>query len=284
MNQNIKKASEEIQAAIIQDYKNNVSLRELERKYHITRNSIAAFLEEQNIKTTYGNHYRKYFHNENYFEKIDTSEKAYWLGFLFADGYILDTTGTGHYGQDKVGLSVAADSKDALEKFRASIQATNPITWEEKTNCQSIGRILLTSQKTVNDLIDKGCVKQKTLILRPPQHMPEEFTWHFIRGFFDGDGSLACSSSKKSKVAIYNLNFTTTYEMAYWLQQQFEGKGSIYPEKRREHTWYFNIGGNRQVIHFCKKMYNDATVYLDRKYNRYLELLEKYGESQGVNE
>lgn len=75
---------------IIYDYKNNnVSLRELEKKYHHGRRNLSRLLEELGVKTTKGNHYRKYFHNEDFFEVIDTEEKAYWLGFMFADGYIL---------------------------------------------------------------------------------------------------------------------------------------------------------------------------------------------------
>lgn len=86
----INKVSKEIQEQVIQAYLNNISLREIEKQFNVTRPTVSKFLENKGIKTQKGNHYRKYFHNENYFENIDSEEKAYWLGFIFADGYILN--------------------------------------------------------------------------------------------------------------------------------------------------------------------------------------------------
>ena len=58
--------------------------------------------------------------------------------------------------------------------------------------------------------------------------------------------------------------------------------GNIFPEKRREATWYFTVGGNQQVLKICHYMYDNATIWMNRKYERYKELLEKYGENQGI--
>lgn len=63
-------------------------MRQIEKEFGVTRTTVSKFLENKGIKTTKGNHYRKYFHQEDFFENIDTEEKAYWLGFMFADGYI----------------------------------------------------------------------------------------------------------------------------------------------------------------------------------------------------
>ena len=90
--------SEEEKQNIIIDYQNNISLHELEKKYHHTRSNLSKWLETIGIKTTKGNHYRKYFHQEDFFETIDTEEKAYWLGFMFADGYIINNENK--YGED----------------------------------------------------------------------------------------------------------------------------------------------------------------------------------------
>lgn len=271
----INKMDIEIQNKIIEAYKNNISLREIEKQFGATRNTVNKFLEQKGIKTTKGNHYRKYFHDFDFFETINTEEKAYWLGFMFADGYIINHEN--RYGEDSFGLTLAEDSLDSIEKFKKSLHATNPIHYD---NSKSIGqpqaKIVLTSQKTVNDLIDKGCVKQKSLILKPPKRVPNELIHHFIRGFFDGDGSLIKYETKKGYIA-YQIDFTTTYDMAIWLQENF-GTGSVFSEKRRESTWYFSVGGNRQVLKLCHYLYDNATIWMDRKYSRYQELL-KYSES-----
>ena len=107
-------------------------------------------------------------------------------------------------------------------------------------------KIVCCSQKTVDDLIDKGCVKNKTLILKPPKNVPTELIRHFIRGFFDGDGSLM-KYQKSEKSISFGLSFTTTYDMAKWLQNTLI-IGGIFPDKRRDLTWYYTVGGNQQTL------------------------------------
>lgn len=271
----INKVSEEVRQDIIKDYLSNLSLRQLELKYNVTRATISKYLEEKQIKQSKGNHYRKYFHAENFFENIDNEKKAYWLGFMFADGYIINRENK--YGQDAFGITLAEDSLDILEKFKKDIEASNPINWDNSKKGQRQCKINLTSQKTVNDLIDKGCYKQKSLILEPPKKVPENLIHHFIRGFFDGDGSII-KYEKTENSTIFQINITSTYEMVKWIKD-YIGMGQIIPEKRREQTWYFTLGGNQQVIKFYRLLYEDATVWMDRKYNRFQELLNKYSEN-----
>ena len=271
----INKVDAETKNKIIEAYKNNMSLREIEKEFKVLRATVSKFLEEQNIKKIKGNHYRKYFHDFDFFENIDTEEKAYWLGFMFADGYIVNNEN--RYGEDEFGLTLAEDSLDSIKKFKKSLRATNPIRYDKsKEKGQTSVKLVLRSQKTVNDLIDKGCVKQKSLILQPPKKVPEKLLSHFIRGFFDGDGSLM--KYNYNNYTSYQIEFTTTYEMAIWLREIF-GKGDVRKEKRRDFTWYYSIGGNRQVLDICHYMYDEATIWMDRKYARYQELLAKYNES-----
>lgn len=278
----INKVSKDIQDKVIEEYIKGVSIRTISETYQLTRYTVSSFLEKNNIKTTKGNHYRQYYHTENYFEIINSEEKAYWLGFMFADGYIVDNSN--RYGQDEFGISLSEKDKDHLEKFKKSIEATNPILIykrNSKTPGEPLARILLTSQKTVNDLIDKGCVKQKSLILKPPKNIPNELIHHFIRGFFDGDGSIVKAKNKsmrKTDGFLYNINITTTYEMANWIQN-IVNMGYVYKEKRHDKTYYYSLGGHRQVINFYHFLYKDATIWMDRKYNIFQELLNKYNES-----
>lgn len=278
MGKNIKFFDEKIQQQIIDDYLNNKSMRQIEKDYGATRQSVAKFLEARNIKTIKGNHYRLYTHDYDYFEKIDTEEKAYWLGFMFADGYIVDYSN--RYGEDKFGMTLHSKDVSSLEAFKKSIQATNPIT-DVSYNGRTLRRIIMSSQKTVNDLISHGCVKQKSLILKPPIGVPDELLHHFIRGFFDGDGSLYWNKSyfqahEGWNTPSYSICITSTKEMVEWLIQIL-GDGKIYKEERREKTFYFKLGGNIKVRHFCKYIHKDATIFMERKYNYYKELCEISG-------
>lgn len=285
MNISINKVDKEIQQKIIEEYKQGKSLRQIEKDYGVTRTTVSKFLTKIGVKTTVGNHYRIYNHQEDYFYIIDTEEKAYWLGFIFADGYI--TNNEDRHGQDAFGISIAEEDIETLYKFQKSIKATNPINIYErssKVKGQPLCRIHLTSQRTVDDLISHGCVKQKSHILQPPKEVPDNLIHHFIRGFFDGDGSIVKSKNSRNKKTdgyAYSINITTTKEMADWLYSYFN-MGSVVKEKRREHTYYYNLGGHRQVIKFYHLLYDNATIYMDRKYLRFQELLLKYDESQGI--
>lgn len=286
MGVSINKVSIETQEKIVNDYKNGKSIRQIEKDYGVTRPTVSKFLEKIKVKTEKGNHHRIYTHDENYFETIDSEDKAYWLGFIFADGYI--SNNENRYGQDQFGISVAEEDIDMLEKFKQSIKSSNPIHIYNRKNQegQNLCRIQLTSQKTVDDLIDKGCYKQKSLILKPPLNIPKKFIYHFIRGFFDGDGSIIKSKNalyKKTDGYCYQINITSTKAICDWLQAVF-GMGSVIQEKRRNNTWYYTLGGHLQVIKFYHLLYNNSTIYMERKYLRFQELLQKYPEREGSKE
>lgn len=275
---NIKKLKDEQIQQIIEDYQIGKSMRQIERDYNVARQSVAKYLEEKQIKTTKGNHYRKYKHQYDYFENIDTEEKAYWLGFMFADGYIVDYSKK--YGEDKFGITLHSKDKKTLEQFKKSIQSTNPIT-DVSSNGRQLHRIIMSSQKTVDDLISHGCIKQKSLILKPPIGVPQSLIHHFIRGYFDGDGSIFWNQSQFERhntwtTPSYSINITSTKEMIEWIIDQV-GFGNIQKESRREKTWYYTQRGNQKVKQFCDYIYKDATIFMERKYQLYQDLL-KYTE------
>ena len=209
---------------------------------------------------------------------IDSEEKAYWLGFMFADGYIVDYSN--RYGEDKFGITLHSDDVETLEKFKNSIKSTNPIT-DVSSNGRSLRRIIMSSQETVDDLISHGCVKQKSLILKPPINIPSNLIHHFIRGFFDGDGSIFWNKSEFERhetwnTPSYSISITSTKEMIECIIDQV-GFGNIKKEERREKTWYYKQDGNKKVKAFCEYIYKDATIFMERKYKLYQDLVKVSG-------
>ena len=101
----------------VKEYLNGMSLREIAEKYHISRNNFSKYLKEHNIpirnqKITS----RKYYCNEDFFEKIDTEKKAYWLGFIMADGYVQS-----HNNGKYLCIGLKIEDKGHLEKFKKDI-------------------------------------------------------------------------------------------------------------------------------------------------------------------
>ena len=251
---------------IIDMYQNNASLREIERRTHHGRPQITRMLETLNIKTTYGNHYRKYFFDFNFFEKIDTELKAYWLGFLYADGCVLSPQ---EYGQQDFQLTLAKQDEQSIIDFKNDLQSTYPIRYDNsksKINPKVQVQVIMKmkSQKTVEDLKKLGCVEKKSLILKFPteEQVPNEFIYHFIRGYFDGNGSI--SGTKQHPY----ISFTGTEDFIKTLSHYFN-YGSISQDKRKTNSWYLGTGGINAIQHYYELMYKDATRYMKRKYDKF---------------
>lgn len=92
--------------------------------------------------------------------------------------------------------------------------------------------------------------------------MPKEFIYDFIRGYFDGDGSITGNDKG------YNINFVGTEAFIKKLSTFFSG-GSVYQDKRKTNSWYYNLGGNLQVIQAYHLMYDNKTRFLKRKYEKF---------------
>lgn len=260
---------------IIKLYQENVSLREIEKIVHHGRAAISKMLERLGIKNVKGNHYRKYFFDFNFFEKIDNELKAYWLGFLYADGCILQRR---DYGEQEFKIALGIKDEEILQKYKEDLKSTYPIRYDkrsdENNNFQDQAICCYRSQKTVDDLKKLGCTKNKSLTLDFPNksQVPEELIRHFIRGYFDGDGSIS------SYNGYYNINFVGTENFIKKLSTYFEG-GSIYPDKRKQNSWYFNLGGNLQVLKAYHYLYDNANRYMKRKYDKFKPLTIKYSEN-----
>lgn len=264
---------------LIEMYENNISLREMERQTPYSRSALTRLLEDLGIKTTKGNHYRKYFFNFDFFERIDNELAAYWLGFMYADGCVLPQN---KYGEQEFKIQIRNQDLELLEKFKQDIQSTYPIRYDNsKSNPQVIQS--LRSQKTVNDLKKLGCVENKSLILTFPtlEQVPQDYVRHFIRGYFDGDGSISAYRRKETHKKQYTVSFVGTQSFIQGLYKHLK-LGSIFPDKRKNNSWYLNINGNHQIEQFYHYLYDDATRYMERKYLKFQTLL-KQNESSGIN-
>jgi DNA-binding transcriptional regulator WhiA len=207
---------------------------------------------------------RKYDVNHHFFDVIDTEEKAYWLGFLAADGYVTTK-------EDKVGLSLGIKDHEHLQKFAKAIESTYPIGTYKTSGYADTEycRLIVTSKPMKSALIKHGLTEKKTLILKYPDTVPMELEHHFIRGYFDGDGSLA-----KDGNGGYQIKICGTEAILRTIQSCLPTSiNKLYKRKKDEKdNWYFSIGGRQQVIRILDDLYFDSTIHLERKFERYQEL------------
>lgn len=242
----------------------------------VNHNLIRKAMKDHNIPVrTDREQALKYKSNEDFFEVIDTEAKAYWLGFIYADGYV---TSKKKHQNRKLGITITKADVELLEKFKRDIQSNNPIKQYESTtgyeNSKNYVRVIIASEKLTDDLIKLGVVENKTEKITFPttEQVPSHLVRHFIRGYMDGDGSISRYKAKET----FTVSFCGTKSFLESLQTHFNT--SLKLDKRYDDSvdnYSLRIGGNRQVEQLLNYLYEDATVYLERKYKVYTLVMEQ---------
>lgn len=246
---------------IIQLYtKDKLSLQKIGNKFNVSRGVITRVLKENNIDIRSDNH--KYVANYDYFESIDSPEKAYWLGFLAADGcnYRRSQNAT-------ILINLSRKDRSHLEKFKQALNSNIPILDHTQTqgfsNNSLMSKITINSVKMSFDLEDKGVPPKKSNILQPP-NINSQYFLPYILGYFDGDGTIY----KTNQYNNYGLHFPGTKAIVEWIKEQLQLDGKI-----EQKTLYgVRCGGTNKPYQVMKKLYNSSPIHLDRKYNIFKDL------------
>lgn len=214
--------------------------------------------------------------DESFFDYIDNEEKAYWLGFVYADGYI--TTG------NNLGITLSNKDIDHLYKFIKAINGNfQPKTYKGTGYSENLySRVMLKSKRVVDGLIKNGVKYNKSLILEFPsnEQVPDNLIRHFIRGYFDGDGSIVLSKNSINMKVCGTKEFL--YKMISTLNNNctYEYKKVLYKRRNDDkNTYYISFGGRLKVLDALEFIYSNSTIYLDRKYERYQTLLQNFSRS-----
>lgn len=200
--------------------------------------------------------------NKNYFNEIDSPEKAYWLGFILADGYLTNNGG--------FGIELAQKDIGHLEKFKTAIEYKGDIkiynknsTFGEQTNC----RIFIKNNQIAHDLVKLGITLDKSNTGVFPK-IPEDFFPHMIRGYFDGNGSATIYKFKtKDGYGLGNISFCGTREILQDIEN-FSGVKWRWSKRRDNNTNNYDISLSKSIEtkNFLKQIhYNKDNVCLERK-------------------
>lgn len=251
---------------IIQLYcKDKLSMKEIGTIFGVSKTVISRVLKEHNIEN---NDRHKYQCNYRAFENIDSAEKAYWLGFLAADGCIYKRQDN---NSNFISLNIHSQDKKHLEKFilflNANIEIKNYIAQKGYSNNTPMSKITINSKDMVEDCIKKGVVPKKSLILQPP-NIQKEYYLPFILGYFDGDGSIFKTSQN-----TFGISIEGTKEMLEWINSILCISNKL--EKRNnddKNNFYIRCGGTNKPYKIMQILYKSCPIHLDRKYEIFQNL------------
>lgn len=247
---------------------NKYSLTKIGEILNIDRHVISKYLKSINVEVINRQNITKF--NQHIFDKIDTEEKAYWLGFIYADGYI-ESHDEGK--KDRFGFELSLGLKDIihLQKFANFMEHPTNLK-EDSYRC----RFCIVNKHLWHTLNNYGCTPRKSLILEFPNEnifKSEDLIKHFIRGYFDGDG---CLSYQKYKTIDGNIYVPST---SFLGTLNFLSKLSEYINVDKNMRKANKTGSNqcltfslakKESINFLQLIYENSSIYLDRKYARYL--------------
>lgn len=194
-------------------------------------------------------------------DEINCEEKAYWLGFFYADAYNKEKTG-------QIIIELQEMDQNHLVKCANFFGKPRPPFKQLKNKGKYVAyRLELNSRYLSTSLIKKGRHGAKSFNITFPEWIDNHLIQHFIRGYFDGDGSIYIHQDQ------LNIEFASTQEMCISINNILSNlniRGQIYhPERYKNNTYKLCFGGSRQVKRFCEWLYKDANIYLDRKHNIY---------------
>ena len=210
---------------------------------------------------------RTYTLKTNFFSKY-SAESSYILGWFYSDGNVTKNLRT-------VRLHLQISDTEILEKIKTVLGSNQPIY--KKNNA---AELKLHSSLMVKDIYALGCTERKTKKIRFPKKLPKKYHKDFVRGYFDGDGSIMFNKPNTIKVNfsgnkrfIQQLNKTICKDLKFPPAKLSENKKPTHSS-----VWaiYF-YGDNARKL--CDWMYSKANkLYLNRKHERYINHLKLRGE------
>jgi hypothetical protein len=260
----------QISEIIVEEYKLGKSINYLSKKYNYSNPTLMRRLKEIGLYQGDDSKKERYIINESYFEIINTPDKAYFLGLLYADGYSINNT---------VGIDLQESDKELLEKFNKYLESNKPLkTYPRKCiNSQNRVRLIITRKKIAKDLEKLGLLSNKTHSICFPteEQVPLKLQSHFIRGVFDGDG---CISKGKR---FYNASITGNKCLLEGIEKVLVNNTKIkkgYYTKRHknknDNIYTLNLSSNSYALKFFDFIYEDATIFLKRKFDKFQKLKE----------
>lgn len=236
---------------------------------------------------------RKYLCDFSFFDVIDTEVKAYWLGFIAADGCVRN---------DRTFIvALAAKDRCHLERLKRDLQATYPLydyystavttdeNGEKHRKRHPTTSLVISSQRMVAALVRQGVHPRKTKTLAFPSHsqVPRELMHHYVRGYFDGDGSIFNSEDRLTGKLYWGVCIISTLRFCAQLAAWFAMNRITAPAQYRKHGEIAYTIRYSRADDLCKiraLLYRDATVYLERKKVLFDQVQPRVNKSKAARE
>ena len=266
--------SKELYQRIIYLYLKGFTQKEICETLLIGGNVIRTTLKKNNIPMRSSSECnQRYKRNSCYFDKIDTQNKAYILGMLYADG-------CNHTNHNSLTISLQERDKDILDRIKEELEYEGPLRFNplhnKNKNYMNHWVLNINDEYMSKRLEELGVVNNKSLLITFPNFLQKELLPSFVRGYFDGDGNIYYDS-KRNKCQTQTVGTRDFCNTLSNILFSMGCKNNIkHPKQCHENTVVIQTSGNKSSYEFLSWLYEDADMKLERKYNQYLSFKEKY--------
>jgi transposase-like protein/intein-encoded DNA endonuclease-like protein len=257
-----KTYSKELKKNVIEEYKEGMTIKDLSDKYNIIEGTINLWIKpvarKRGVQNSIG--------IEDFFDNIDSEKKAYYLGWIMADGNV-----SIYNNQYSLKLHIGFQDKHIIDDFLKDIKATY-IPKEKESILNTTGKkhksyyVSLTSKHMIESLISLGVIPNKTGKEFIP-NIPKRFLKDFLRGFFDGDGITSIGEKNK-------IGFVSSKYMIIQILELLKWNLSIQPHHTTPYIYYFLTSSKDKIKDLYNYMYKDANVFIKRKHDRFKFIME----------
>jgi hypothetical protein len=246
--------------------KDSLNYTELANKYNISRPTVRAYAKRLGLHKGNTKRLKKHSLNINYFDAVDTPNKAYILGFIYADGC---NTRNG------LQIGIQEEDKEVLEFIKSELNISNALRYIKPANInwKPKWELSIRSIEFSKVLTDVGCPPAKSLILSFPDFIHDDLMPHFIRGYFDGDGCITIC--KKGYGRLY---FTCGSEDFTVGLRNYFYKTTGYLIPMYKYSCYSLMTSKQDVVKsIINLMYTNSTFSMQRKFKKASVLLVEKG-------
>lgn len=260
-------------------YDKGMNVKSAARKARVGKNTLRDYLKANGlIRHSYTK--RNISFDKTFFDFIDTEEKAYWLGFIFADGYVKH----GHDDHGKIdsmvlGIELSEKDEDMLVKFNQSISGNLEIKHRiRESRLRKGGKtskmcsVIACSTHMCESLAKTGCIRNKTYdgYLNLDTLPTRDLRIHFMRGYIDGDGYVSGNHNcYDMHIVVHNHNvmnallriMITDFDVIPRIKYESDDLGGAY----RMH-----VSNKKDFFKFLDQLYHNANIMMERKYQNYL--------------
>ena len=245
-----------------------LSVKKVADKFGVTQDRVTKIQKKNGVQLRSLSESHSLPVDSNYFDEINAEEKAYWLGFIYADGYVT---------KNIFGIKLHEKDEEHLEKLKECLKSTHHIGhYINKTGFSKheVGTpycsLTIVNEQLVRGLVKQGVLYNKSATIPFPTEeiVPAPLLHHFVRGYFDGDGSVY--GSVKAPAASFDGNQGFISTLLEVIRNVTGTKCNVQPDHS---IFCIKLGGRNIIQKLYDYMYSDATVFLGRKKQRFEEIL-----------